>query len=337
MQYRKLGDLEVSPICLGAWMFGGQTPETVAARIVDSARDAGVNFVDTADVYANGESERIIGRHLRCDRHRWVLATKVGEVGPDSTGGGLGRSWVMKAIDASLARLGTDHVDIYYLHLLDPSTPIEETLQTLGAIIAQGKVRHFGVSNYRGWQIADMVRLCDQLGVPRPIVCQPYYNILNRTAETEILPACSHFGIGTAVYSPLAGGLLTGKYGPSERARNDDRAARRDTKFSEDEFHRGAIDLASRVAAHAKARGMAATEFAIAWILANASVTSAIAGPRTEAQWGQYLDALQHTIDDDDETFVSGLIPAGQPSVPGFADPWHRLPERERTPGATRQ
>ena len=205
MEYRRIADLEVSVLCLGAWMFGGHTPREVAHRIVGTAREAGVNFIDTADVYADGESERIVGTAIAADRERWTVATKVGAAsgGP----GGLARRSIMRAIDGSRLRLGLDCVDIYYLHVPDPATAIEETLETLGELIAQGKARHFGVSNYAGWEMADMVHRCRRLGVPQPIVCQPYYNILNRVAEVEILPAARHFGIGVAVYSPLAGGM----------------------------------------------------------------------------------------------------------------------------------
>ena len=210
MEYRRLADLEVSVLCLGAWMFGGQTPREEAHRIIESAREAGVNFIDTADVYADGESERIVGAALAGDRERWVVATKVG--GASSGTGRLARPSMMAAIEGSRQRLQMDCVDIYYLHQPDPETELDETLETLGELIAGGKVRHFGISNYAGWEMADMVHRCRRLGVPQPVVCQPYYNILNRVAEVEIFPAARHFGIGAAVYSPLAGGLLTGKY-----------------------------------------------------------------------------------------------------------------------------
>ncbi|MFB3135016.1 MAG: aldo/keto reductase, partial [Rhodospirillales bacterium] len=217
MEYRTLGrsGLHVSPICLGTMMFGGATGERAAGRIVGRARDAGVNFIDTADVYSKGACERVVGKLIRRDRERWVLATKVGNtMGPDPHQKGLGRKWISRAIDASLKRLGTDYVDIYYLHLDDPETPLEETIATLGDLIRVGKVLHWGFSNFRGWRIPEMVRLAERLGVPQPVVAQPYYNALNRMPEVEILPACSHFGVGVVPYAALARGVLTGKYPP---------------------------------------------------------------------------------------------------------------------------
>jgi aryl-alcohol dehydrogenase (NADP+) len=330
MEYRQLDQLKVSRICLGGWMFGGHTERAVAGRIISSAREAGANFLDTADVYAGGESEVIIGRHIAQDRDRWVLATKVGiDISTKSSRpGGLGRKWVLPSIEASLQRLRTDYIDIYYLHEPDRATPLEETLETFGYLIKQGKVRYFGFSNYRGWQIADMAHLCDQNGIPRPVVCQSYYNALNRTAEAEILPACAHFGIGMAAYSPLAGGLLSGKYAPDKEPVEGSRVARKDTRFSEAEFRKDSLLLASRICSQAKMRGMTAVQFAVRWVLSNALVTTAIVGPRTEAQWLEYLGALEQELDAGDEALVSSLVPPGQPSTPGYLDPWTPVTER---------
>ena len=328
MEYRRLADLEVSVLCLGAWMFGEQTPRKDALRIIGAARGAGVNFIDTADVYAGGESERIIGAALAGDREGWVVATKVGAA--NGGRGGLSRPHITQAIEGSRQRLRMDCVDICYLHQPDPSTEIEETLETLGELIARGKARHFGVSNYAGWEMTDMVHRCRQLGVPAPIVCQPYYNILNRIAEVEIFPAARRFGIGAAVYSPLAGGLLTGKYRGT--AGRNARGARGDTRFSEVEFHAGALDVARHVAEHAERRGLTPAHFATRWAIDHADVTSAIAGPRTEAQWAAYLKAIEVRLDERDEAFVSSLVAPGQPSTPGFTGPWGELPQRERRP-----
>ena len=326
MEYRRLADLDVSALCLGAWMFGGQTPREEALRMIATAREAGVNFIDTADVYAGGESERIVGAALAGDRERWVVATKVG--GASGGRGGLAKPRILQALEGSRQRLGIDCVDVYYLHQPDPETQIDETLETLGEVIARGRVRHFGVSNYAGWEMTDMVHRCRRLGVPQPIVCQPYYNILNRVAEVEIFPAARHFGIGVAVYSPLAGGMLTGKYRGS--AEKNARGARGDTQFSEVEFHDGTIEAARRVAEHTERRGMSPAQFATRWVMDHANVTSAIAGPRTETQWAEYLSAIDRRLDEEDEAFVSSVIPPGQPSTPGFTGPWGELPQRER-------
>jgi aryl-alcohol dehydrogenase-like predicted oxidoreductase len=208
MEYRKLGEsgLKVSPLCLGTMMFGDRTDEKEAARIVGSAFDAGINFIDTADQYARGESERITGKLVAANRDHWVLATKVGNPmgdGPNQVG--VGRKWIMQAIDASLKRLNTDYVDIYYLHLDYEDTPLEETVTAVGDILRSGKARYFGLSNYRGWRIAEIMHLCRGMHVPKPVVCQPYYNAMNRQPEVEILrAACSPASTGPASLRPRA-------------------------------------------------------------------------------------------------------------------------------------
>ena len=324
MEYRKLGNsgLKVSPICLGTMLFGESTDLAEAGRIVDSARAAGVNFIDTADAYAKGESERVTGKLIAADRTQWVLATKVGNfMGKGPNDGGLSRVWIMRAIDASLERLNTDWVDIYYLHLDDPSTPIEETLVAMGEIIAAGKARYFGISNYRAWRIAQIAELCDKLGVPAPIVCQPCYNAMNRMAETEVLPACHNYGMGVVPYSPLARGVLTGKYAPGAAPAADSRAGRKDKRMLETEFREESMLMAQKIKAHAEKRGMSAGQFALNWVLNNRIVTSVLAGPRTFEQWTEYLGALQHAFSAEDEALVDSMVKSGHPSTPGFNDP----------------
>jgi aryl-alcohol dehydrogenase (NADP+) len=331
MEYRQLGasGLRVSPICLGTMMFGDRTDDAEAKRIVDSAREAGINFVDTADVYANGASERILGRLVREDRARWVIATKVGNrMGDGPNDSGLSRAWIHRAIDASLARLGTDYVDIYYLHRDDEDTPLDETVRAIGDVIRAGKVRYFGLSNYRGWRIAEVVRVCDALGVARPVVCQPYYNAMNRMPEVEVLPACAHYGMGVVPYSPLARGVLTGKYVPDAPPDPESRAGRKDERMMQTEFRAESLAIAARIKASAEARGMTAGDFALNWVLANALVTSVLAGPRTLAQWQGYLGALAHRFTAEDEALVDAMVAPGHPSTPGFNDP--RYPLRGR-------
>ena len=192
MEYRQLGrsGLKISPICLGTMMFGGPTDEATSTRIVAKAREAGVNFIDTADAYSNGGSETVVGRAISNNRPGWVLATKLAnQMGDDPNRGGLSRRWVLQAADESLKRLGTDYIDIYYLHKEDHSTPLAETVRAIGELIRQGKVRYFGVSNYRAWRVAEICNICDDLGIDRPIVSQPYYNAMNRMPEVEHFPA----------------------------------------------------------------------------------------------------------------------------------------------------
>jgi len=328
MDYRSLGKsgLRVSPLCLGTMMFGERTDAVEAGRIVASARYAGVNFIDTADVYAKGESERITGKLIAPDRNRWVLATKVANpMGEDPNRRGTGRKWILQAIDESLERLGTDYVDVYYLHRDIEETPLEETVMALADVIRAGKVRHFGVSNFRGWRIAELMHVCRALSAPKPIVCQPYYNAMNRQPENDILPACRHYGIGVVPYSPLARGVLTGKYVPGKAAPADSRVGRQDKRIMETEFRDESLVIAQRVKAHAEKKGMSAGHFAFNWVLANPIVTSVIGGPRTLDQWTDYLGALDKKFDREDEALVDSLVKPGHPSTPGYNDPAYPL------------
>lgn len=324
MEYRRLGasGLEVSALCLGTMMFGDRTDRAVAGEIVAAARDAGVNFIDTADVYAKGESERMTGSALGSARARWILATKAGNAmhKDDRNGGGLSRRWLFQACDESLARLATDWIDIYYLHYDDAVTPVEEYVGAMGDLIRAGKIRYFGVSNFRGWRIAEVVRVCDQLGVPLPVVCQPYYNLLNRMPEVEILPACDYHGIGVAPYSPIARGVLTGKYA-KDRVPADSRAAHKDRRMLETELREESFAIAATLKAHAEKTGRKATAFALAWMWANPIVSTVIAGPRTLEHWHDYTAALGTAWSDEDEALVDSLVPPGYASTPGYHDP----------------
>jgi aryl-alcohol dehydrogenase-like predicted oxidoreductase len=327
MPCRRLGasGLEVSIVCLGTMMFGDRTDAAGANEIVAHAFDAGVNFIDTADAYADGASERIVGAAVRAHRDRWIVATKAGSALPAIAGaphtGGLSRRWLVQACDASLARLATGWIDIYYLHKDDLRTPIEETVGTIGDLIRAGKIRYFGVSNYRGWRIAEVIRWCERVGVPKPVVCQPHYNLLNRTPEVEILPACHHHGLGVAPYSPIARGVLTGKYEPGGVAPEGSRAARQNKRMLETEFRAESLAIAQKLGAHAAAGGRTLTQFALAWLWSNRIVTSVIAGPRTLGQWKRYVEAVGTPWSDEDDRLVDALVPPGHPSTPGYSDP----------------
>ena len=336
MDYARLGrsGLKVSPLCLGAMMFGGPTDEATSLRIVASAREAGVNFIDTADAYVAGKSEEIVGRAVRPDRDRWVIATKVGYPAgaPFPTGADLSRKYVMHAVDASLRRLGTDYIDLYYLHHDDAGTPLEETVRALADLVRQGKIRYIGLSNFQAWRVAEVVRLCDAAGIDRPAAVEPLYNAMNRQVEAELLPACRHFGIGVVPYSPLARGILSGKYASVDKLPEGSRAARQDKRMLQTELRPESIALAQRIKAHAEARGSTASHYAIKWVLNNALVNSVIAGPRTFEQWTDYLGALAAPFTADDEALVAGLVPAGHASTPGFTDP--QYPVTGRVPRA---
>jgi aryl-alcohol dehydrogenase-like predicted oxidoreductase len=324
MEYRSVGlsGLKVSPLCIGTMIFRDAAGEREAEQIVDLARESGVNFIDTADSYAQGDSERIVGRIISRDRENWVLATKVGSVGgKEPFERGLSRRWMLRAIDRSLKRLGTDYVDIWYMHMPDHTTPLEESISAMGDVIADGKVTYWGFSNYRGWQVGEIISLCDALGVPRPIICQPLYNALNRTPETDLLPACDHYGIAVAPYSPIARGVLTGKYELGKKPPEGTRAHSGDQRIHESEYRDESIVIAKKIKAYADARGMTSMQYAILWLLNNAIIASIVAGPRTLEQWREYVGALDFEFTSEDEAFLEQLVPAGHPSTPGFTDP----------------
>ncbi|MBB4396069.1 aldo/keto reductase [Bradyrhizobium sp. ERR14] len=331
MQYRQLGrsGLKVSPICLGTMMFGGPTDEATSKRIVDKAHGAGINFIDTADAYSKGGSEEVVGRAIAGNRHAWVLATKLANpMGDDPNRGGLSRRWVLQAADESLARLGTDHIDIYYLHKEDHSTPLEETVRAMGDLIRAGKVRYFGVSNYRAWRVAEICNICDRLGIDRPVVSQPYYNAMNRMPEVEHFPACSYYGLGIVPYSPLARGVLTGKYKPDAAPDKETRAGRNDTRMMQTEWRPESLQLAQEIKTHAEKKGITAGQFAVAWVLNSAFVSSIVAGPRTEEQWDGYISALDYRFTGDDEALIDRLVVPGHPSTPGYNDPAYPIEGR---------
>ena len=331
MQYRTLGksNLQVSALCLGTMMFGDQTGQDEAAAIVADARAHGVNYIDTADVYTKGASETMLGNLLKGQRHDWVLATKLGNKMSDRVNEGhYSRSWMLRALDNSLQRLQTDHVDILYMHRDVIGMDLEEPLRAIDAMLRAGKIRYWGVSNFRGWRIAEIMRIAGQLGMPGPTVCQPYYNLLNRMPEVEILPACNHYGIGVTSYSPVARGVLTGKYAPGQAPAEGTRAARGDKRMSETEFREESLVIAQTLKAHAQAKGITLAQFATAWVLAHRAVSSVIAGPRTLQQWQDYLPALDYTVAPDDEALVDSLVRPGHPSTPGFTDPAYPLNSR---------
>ncbi|MGO8917460.1 MAG: aldo/keto reductase [Stellaceae bacterium] len=332
MDHRSLGrsGLKVSTLCLGTMMFGGATEAATAERIVERAREAGVNFIDTADQYNDGRSEEVTGRAIARDRDRWVLATKVANpMGSGPNERGLSRKWLLQAVEASLKRLGTDYIDIYYLHKEDHSTPLEESVRALGDLVAQGKIRYFGVSNHRSWRIAEICAIADRLGIARPVVSQPYYNAVNRMPEVEQLPAAAYYGLGIVPYSPMARGVLSGKYTPDLPPPSGTRAGRQDPRMMQTEWRPESLHLAQQIKAHAQKRGITPGQFAVAWVLNNRLVTAVIGGPRTPEQWEDYLGALAYRFTAEDEALIDRLVVAGHPSTPGFNDPAYPIEGRQ--------
>lgn len=333
MSYRRLGDsgLTVSRIVLGTMTFGARTGEEEARRIIASAAEAGVNFIDTADTYAGGRSEEITGRAIAADRHRWVLASKLANPnGPGPNSRGLSRKWIMQEVETSLKRLGTDFIDILYLHKEDALTPLGETVRAVADLQRRGIIRYFGVSNFRSWRIARICAICDAEGIDRPVVDQPLYHLLNRSIEVEVLPACRALGLGVVAYSPTARGVLSGKYKGDAPPPADSRAALQRQRMAETDYQPQALAVAAHLAERAAAKGVEPAALATAWVLANPIVTGAIAGPRTMEQWQSYLAALDVVVDEEDERFVDALVPPGTTAVPQFNDPAYPVEGRPR-------
>lgn len=323
MEYRNLGKcgVKVSPVCLGTMMFGGQTSEADSIRMIHQANDLGINFIDTADMYNAGESEVVCGKAIADRRHDFVLATKgrqkMGD-GPNDQGGS--RKHMMRALDDSLRRLNTDYIDVYYYHAPDNDTPIEETLRAMDDMVRTGKVHYIACSNFRAWRLAEALWTSDMLNLASFACLQPLYNIVNRDIEVEVLPLCQEYGIGVVSYSPLARGILTGKYKPGAAFPEGSRASRDDVRMKQAELRDASIELSQKIAAHAESKGCSASQFALAWVLANPILTSVIIGPRTVEQFEDNLKCLDVQITPEDEAFIDDLVPVGEHSGKGFQD-----------------
>lgn len=331
--YRKLGGtgIKVSPLCLGTMMFGGQTSEADSKGIIDAAIDRGIQFIDTADIYNQGQSEVVVGKAIAGRRDRIVLATKGRQpMGDGPNDSGASRVHLLAALDASLRRLNTDFVDIYYTHTPDYDTPIEETLRAMDDMVRSGKVRYIACSNFRAWRLAEALWTSDKLHLHRFACVQPLYNIVNRDIEVELLPLCQAHGVGVVSYSPLARGILTGKYRTGEPFPEGSRAARSDKRMREAELRDESLDIAQRLTTYCRDRGVATSHFAIAWCLANPIITSIVLGPRTLEQFEDNCASLNVTMTPEDETFVDSLVPPGEHSGKGFQDPQYPILGRPR-------
>lgn len=293
MQYHRLPStsLSLSTVSLGTMMFGGQTSEDQALSIMDHAFEHGVNVFDTANNYNGGESERIVGRGLRGRRAQVLLATKVGNpVGDGPNCQGLSRRAIRQALDDSLRRLGTEYVDLYYLHTPDPYTCLEESLETMSELVSQGKVHYIGVSNYAAWQIADICALCARYGFIAPVITQNVYNVLTRGLEPELLPFLQAHHMGLTVYNPLAGGLLTGKHHAG--------APQKDTRFANNQMYYARywsdenFTAVQQLSAIAEESGLSLLELALRWCMSHHTVTSVLCGVSRLSQWAQDLAVL---------------------------------------------
>ena len=301
MDYRNLGrtGLKVSALCMGTMQFGWSVDEMETHRILSRTVEAGINFIDTADIYSKwvdgnsgGVAEEYIGRWMKqakVPRERLVIATKVrGEMGDGPNGEGLSRVHIMQAVEASLRRLGTDYIDLYQTHWPDESTPIEETLRAMDDLVRQGKARYVGASNYKAWELMQALWASDQHGLVRFDSLQPHYNLIHRAEfERELLAVCETYGVGVIPYSPLAGGFLTGKYRRDTPLPDSQRAEGRQKYLTEQNFV--VLDKLDEIAS---AHNATVTQVALTWLLADPVITSPIIGATSIAQLEENLGAL---------------------------------------------
>jgi aryl-alcohol dehydrogenase-like predicted oxidoreductase len=317
MQYRTLGrtGIKVSPYCLGAMMFGGlgNPDHDDCIRIIHKALDFGINFIDTADRYSNGESEEIVGKALKGQRDNIVLATKVhGPMGDDPNQQGNSRRWIVQAVEASLRRLQTDHIDLYQIHRPAPDTDIEETLSALTDLMRAGKVRAIGSSTFPASEIVEAQWVAERRGLARFRTEQPPYSILNRSIESEVLPACQKYGMGALVWSPLAKGMLTGRY-RKDQALPESLRVKAFPKQMSDQRN---LDAVEQLIPIAEAAGLSLTHMAMAFVMAHPGVTSAILGPRTMQQLDDLTAGAAAVLSDEILDRIDEVVAPGTDAGP---------------------
>lgn len=341
MRYRPLGrtGIQVSPYCLGSMMFGagGNPDHEETTRIIYKALDAGINFIDTADAYSRGESEEIVGQALKGRRDSVVLSTKVYHpMGKDPNQQGGSRRWITRAVEDSLRRLQTDHIDLYQLHRPVPDTDIEETLAVLSDLMRAGKVRAIGTSTFPAADIVEAQWVAERRGLARFRIEQQPYSILNREIERAILPTCQKYGLGVSAWSPLAKGLLTGKYRKGQPQPDTLRAKYFPTMMSDSR----SLEAVDQLIPLAQDAGMSLTHMAIAFVLSHPSITSAIIGPRTIDQFDDLLTGAGVTLDDALLDRIDEIAPPGTDIAPlegsAYIPPSIKMPALRRRPIAER-
>ncbi len=316
MDYRMLGrsGVMVSPLCLGTMNFGGSTDEKDSVEIMQKAVEAGINFFDTANVYNAGESERIAGKFLKDNdlRERVVLATKVyGQVGDLPNQGGATRYHIIKACEDSLQRLQTDHIDLYQLHRPPLTHPQDETLRAFDDLIRAGKVRYIGCSTHPAWMVMEALSISERLGLNRYISEQPPYNLLDRRVENELVPLCQKYGLAILPWSPLAMGVLAGRYVKIGDYPEGSRAQRWDETMSQARITKRGIEVGKEISKMAKERGLTSSQLSLLWLKDQPGVTSPIIGPRTLAHLEDALAIMEKTVDDGDRPLFDKLVHPG--------------------------
>lgn len=329
MEYRSLGrtGVMVSPLCLGAMNFGGPTSEADSIRIIDQSFDAGINFIDTANVYNKGESERVVGKALQQNgrRDQVVLATKVhGKMGDGPNEQGTSRYHIIKACEDSLRRLQTDHIDLYQLHRPSLTTPQDETLRAFDDLVRSGKVRYIGCSTHPAWMVMEALATSERLGIVRYISEQPPYNLVDRRIENELVPLAQKHGLALIPWSPLAGGILAGRYAKGQDFPDDSRAGRAGGQgMFVDRISPAALEVAQKLAVHVQERDLTSSQFALLWCKDQPGITAPIIGPRTLDQLQDQLPVLELTLSDEDRAFCDTLVHPGN-AVADFhnSNPW---------------
>ncbi len=322
MEYRSLGrtGVRVSKLCLGCMLFGRQADEAESIRMVHRALDAGINFLDTANVYGRGASEEVVGKALKDGgrRDRVVLATKVhARMDDDPNAQGNHRRHIIQQCEASLRRLQTDWIDLYQIHRPDPSVPIDETLRALDDLVRQGKVRYIGTSTYAAWQIMEALWVSKELGLNRFVCEQPPYHPLDRRIERELVPMALTYGIGLIPWSPLAGGFFSGKYRRGEAFPEDSRLAGSARHYGD-----AAFDVLDVFEELAREKGATPSQMALAWNAAQPGITAPIIGPRTMEQLEENLAAAEVEITDSDRQRIDAVAPPGRAIVPFYEAAW---------------
>jgi len=314
MEYRRLGraGIKISPLVLGTMNFGNPTKKSECQRIIDSALDRGINLLDCADIYADGNSEKIVGEVLMRNgkRNEVLITSKVfWQTGAGPNDQGNSKHHIIEGCEASLRRLKTDYIDIYFLHRTDFNIPQEESLEALDNLVKQGKVRYIACSTHPAWRTVEALSISDRHHYSKFICEEPPYNLLDRRIENEIIPMCRAYDLGIISWSPLAQGVLAGRYKDAKNLPEGSRGSLKDV-YAERITQRG-IEVSQELVKKATEKGYSCAQFAVAWVISRAGITGAIIGPRNLNQFEGLLPALDITLDQTDLEFCDALVPPG--------------------------